>query len=215
MRILIHRVQRRITHPAARWWFRNNCRTHRGCVIRWVHNENGPSTVRSLDFGNLHWDANTRAYLTALPSLICVVDCWKLPAWPSDDLLHEWWTINGERWLSFCSLPDRAKNWLKHAKVHWPSSSPRWREQEATMSMAVQDTADREKCLIRDDKNYGKMWLVDSYELRHHLADTLLSSNEWSKSESDIPQEKQKIWGLGFRLMCIPTLGTSRNPQGH
>ena len=62
------------------------------------------------------------------------------------------------------------------------------------MDSAIECANNGEKCLVRDDKNIGMMWLVKKNELIHHIGCALRHSPDWVLTHTDIATQKATIW---------------------
>ena len=194
LRSVFHQIAATIRHPMARRWFISHTRIHKGKVIRWFDEETGTKTICQGRFQDLHWDKNTRDYLAQMPSLIQVGVCWKLPCWPSDDLLNNWWSKHSVKWLCKLNLPTRAAEWLHHSDVWWNKCPKKWTIQESLMNVAREFAARGDHCLVRDDKSVGVMWLVKKDELIHHIGCALKESPDWTLQSSTLDHQRAAIW---------------------
>ena len=194
LRSVLHQIAHCIQHPMARRWFVSRIRFHKGKVIRWLDEETGTSTLCHAKFDDLHWDPATRHHLASMPSLISIGSCWKLPIWPTDDLLNNWWSKQSVKWLVKLNLPTRAANWLHHSDVWWRRCPKKWCLQESLMSSAVEVAKRGTHCLVRDDKSIGRMWLVEKTQLIHHIGCALLSSPDWSLTQTCLADQQAAIW---------------------
>ena len=103
----------------------------------------------------------------SLRSLCAFSAPWRLPQWPTWHIVRRSLCGSWHQWSQQHRLPGRARSSVRGgfekalSILSLPAAPPEWKAAEDNMRAIVR----RPGCLVRDDKNRGKAWSVNTLEL--------------------------------------------------
>ena len=204
----------------AREWLHRHCRLAYGKVARWSDSVNANKICRTFTG---YVPACSAASLQA-SGLRAVRGVWRLPVWPKRTRLIRGVKRAWARWAKIAMLPARAVSVgyaMLHSKLRdsavFPECPSIWRRLQGPLEETAAfglDWAQGGAAIIGDDRDVGKVWLLDPPAMMGYLEASLEQDGTNWRRRPDVSPSAAACWIEARGILGLPPwLRRWRSPQ--